>query len=845
MITYEEAAKLPSSEKITLVTCEAVELVKLFDLYSGSIYSKSVDHFVVNVKVSGISLNNALSESLLENEFYFDPTIKKLYVRLAGGVNPKNTDICIVYKFFFSDTPVILPYDFNLGNYVQFEPRVISIGSLGQQLDDENTGIVLESSSSVNFENTDGYFDLIFDSLIWENQNVNFYSWLPVTPINQTRKLFEGVIEAKDFSPLKVSFKVKDFVFRLKNKLNLGVFSEIDGKFEPSMLSKPKRRIYGQVNQLRCQGLDKVLDGFTLDGNVSALIDSVILNGTGTFFLDQVSPGDELFISLEKSIFKVGVESIESNTSLTISKKTEIEILNRPLNIRPSISYRKKNRLWHIAGHKLRQPTTSIVEVVAPNRVRVDSVQDLFAGDSVKINSEFVQIRRISGDVLILQSVLLPAPIIGDTVQKNPVSKVFFGSKELIIDRDFSIINLGNSKIELNDLAEFNITEQRGVGSLFSFVNGSRLITTSASVDLRSIIKPRDWIRKDLVTETSWYEVLDVKEQEITIRTPFAGTNSSNNALMKNVSIVEDDSLITVNCLGIEVDNNWVRTPSQAVRHLILNDAEFDSVNEQSFDKANSSCSFTLSIYLPESLGSESPLVRDVITKINESVFGSLYGNSSWDISYSILNSQKPESFNSIRDEDILSFDVVTDQSIINQIKVNYSPYTDIFTGLDGFESYSETSVFVNNFIGVKKSTERTIYLFEDDKAKIIAQRILMFKSLSNSKVRVKSKMNLALTSVNDKLFLELDRLYLRYGGRDRRKIGIVTSVKKNGYESDIEFTDVGNIFNRIPSISPNTAVIYDLAGRDDVVQFGYILDNQTSTPNPESETDLGNNLIG
>jgi hypothetical protein len=109
----------------------------------------------------------------------------------------------------------------------------------------------------------------------------------------------------------------------------------------------------------------------------------------------------------------------------------------------------------------------------------------------------------------------------------------------------------------------------------------------------------------------------------------------------------------------------------------------------------------------------------------------------------------------------------------------------------------------------------------------------------------VKAKLNLALTSVNDKIFIELDRLYRRYGGRDRRKVGIVTAVKKNGLDTDVEFTDLGNIFNRIPSIAPNTANDYASATRNEVVQWGYVLDNDTLTPLVSSELELGNNLIG
>jgi hypothetical protein len=90
----------------------------------------------------------------------------------------------VTLQMFFSTRPSILPYDLNNGEQVEWDSRIDTIGSLGQQLDDENTGIVLESSSQISLHNKDGFFDDIFDTLIWENQNIEFYSWSPKIPSN-------------------------------------------------------------------------------------------------------------------------------------------------------------------------------------------------------------------------------------------------------------------------------------------------------------------------------------------------------------------------------------------------------------------------------------------------------------------------------------------------------------------------------------------------------------------------------------------------------------------------------------------------------------------------------------
>jgi len=845
-MTFEEAALLPRSEKITLVTCNAVKIAKQFIVYSGDTYYRDVDFLVSGVKESGTSFaQGSGKDSLNLSEFYFEPSEKRLYVRTS--LSPVELNISIIFKLFFSNAPLILPNDLASGFDVEWLPYITLIGSVGQSLDEENTGIVLESQSTVKFINTDGYFDDIFDTLIFENQPIQFYSWFSNVPITEARKIFEGVIESKDFSTNDVTFKVKDLVYKLRNFVDLGLYSDSDGKIQDSLRDKPKRRIYGQVKQLQCAGVDMLLDGFTLTGTVTIAIGTNEMNGTGTSFLTQLSPGDELIFLVAGQPVKVGVESVTSDTVAVISKLIENSVLAQSPVVRPERSFWNTDRVWHVAGHKLREPLTTITSVISNNRFTLGSALDLFDGDRVLINDDTVTIRRISDSILVTENAVSPSPIITDVVRKIPIQKVFFGIKEMIYLRDWDYINTTESKITFNSSAEFNITDERLLGVSCTFTNSSRSVTTSAVVDFRSILRPRDYIRKNSIVsgENVWHEILEVKEQEIILRSAFTGTTGSTTALIKAVDYINDDSLVTVNCLGIESGGAWIKTPSDAVRHLILNDALFSSVNEDSFAKARADCEYILSLPIPLSLAGSRSSVRDEITKINESIFGSLYGDSSNSISFSVLNSNKPEVSSIIRDDDILSFDTVSNNKIANQVKVNYRPFTDTSNGEDATESASYNSGFVDELVGINRTIERTIYIYEADKAEIIAQRIALFGSLSTTTVNIKAKMIFALTSVNDKIFLSLDRLYKRFGGSDRRKIGTVTSVKKSEYGVDIAVTDLGNIYNRVPSIAPDATLDYLGSSADDKVQWGYIVDNDSLTPNALSEENLGCNIIG
>lgn len=840
---YEESLKT-RSEKITLVTCEAVQRAKLFTL-NGSDYERIVDHFVVGVRDSSTSLTKSTTLPLSLNQWHFNPKNKKLTINV--GANPKTKNISLTYRFFFSNAPINLPYDLLSGEVVEWEPYITSIGQIGQQLDDQNTGIVLESSSSITLINSDKRFDSTFDTLIWENQEIKFYSWFPTIPISEKVQLFSGVIESKAFSESQVVFKVKDFVFKLKNQVNLGVFTNLDGTFLPSILSTPKRRIYGRVDKLKCISMEAILDGYLITGTITGALTDLTVTGTGTAFLDEVSPGDDVFVQVNGLDYKLGIETVDSDTQLTLSKELEVSFSASTIKVKPSRPWRKKNRKWHIAGHKLRAPSVEILIVQSSNTFLVADVGDFEAGDEVVINNIQSRVRRISGNKIITSTNIVPVPVAGDLIYKRPIRAVYKDSTLYSYARDYLETNSTEAFVTLDYLAEFNVAEQRKTGVSLVFTNGSRTITTSSTIDLRTIVDTRDWIRSTSATRSTWHEILYVTQQTIVLRTPlsFSGGPYTEEAYYKNIDPIDENSLITVDCLGMERSGVWIKTASDAVRDLVINDAGFLSVNETTFAKAKADCGHTVSIFLPEQIGSSSPLVRDVITKINDSVFGSLYGDSSQNISYSILNSTKPEVSDIIRDDDILSWTVDTNQKIANKVIVNYRPFVDVYNGEDAFKTYIFDSTFVDELIGIQNTIEKTIYLYDDESATVMAQRIALFNSLSVSSVKIKSKMNLSQVLVNDKIFLSLDRLCDRYAGMDQRKIGCVTGVKKDGFGTEISVTDLGNIYNRVPSIAPNTSTSYTTSNADDKIRWGYVLDNDVLTPDPTTEEGLGSGIIG
>lgn len=850
-MNFAEASQLTSSEKITLVTIESAKASKIF-AFSASTGPVGTYFLDVSYFVSGVTINDtklaagSAYNTLTYNQFFFDAPQKKLYFAFATA--PSQADVIVFYKHFFSNKPLILASELTSGTTVEWLPYILSIGSIGQQLDDENKGIVLESSSSIDLIN-DQFFDNLYDTHIWENKKVTFYTWFNGTDISEAKKIFEGVIDSKDYSNTKVVFKVKDFIFKLRNIVNLPLFTTSDGRLPDSLLGTPKRRIYGQVKQMQLAGVDNLLDGYDISGVFSIAIGTATLTGVGSTLLEALSPDDEITFTHLGIQYKYGIESITSNTQAILNKVSEVDVIGVTVSLLPSIPFSSTNRVWHVAGHILRQPEATITAVISSNRFTVNTVEDFYAGDLVNFwTGEQSTIRRISGSEIILETSLATLPNIGDAIIKAPIQKLFFGKKELVYLRDWIDVNYADSVAIIYPSAEFNITQEKSLGVNVTFTNGSRNITTSAIVDLRTILKPRDWIKKNSIVsgEGDWYNVIQVKEQEIIIRSAYTGTTATTSALIKNIDYIQDDSLITCDCLGMQDSSSkWIKTPSDAVKHLVTYDAGFTAINTSSFSLAKDKCDYILSMVVPDRIGGESPLIRDVITKINDSIFGSLYQDNNLNIAYSILNSDKPENLETLTDDDIISYSVNSKSKIFNKISIEYRPFVDHNTGNDTFEVYSEESDFVNRNLEIVNTLERTLYLFEDDKAKIITERLALFNSLSNTTITIRSKMNLFLKTVNDKILMSFDRLFLRFGGADRLKVGMISGIKRSQTEVEIVVSDLGNVYNRVPSIASNTTPNYLSASQDDKVTFGYIVHNDILTPDPSTEENLGNNIIG
>lgn len=847
MSTYDEYSNLPVSEKIQIAWLEPAERLLLWTLHSGAVYKKTVSHFVIDIKVEDTSLTQATSSTLSAGEWFYDLATNIVYVRLSDDSNPDDSYMIGFYRKFYANKPLNLPHDLTAGSEeVHYEGMLKTVSAFNQEVDNSDLiGVALENSGSISFHNTGGEFDAIFDKLFWESKNVKIYSWNEDILLSEKKLLFTGEITNKRYSEKTVSFSIKDQLFRLRQPVTTGRFSLDDGDVNDDIIGKAKRLVFGKVDSLRIQSITQIMDGVTGVGTLSGVAESSTITGSGTGFNIVHSPGDVLKLTINDTLVEYKVNSITDEFTMTIDEEIDATFSGASFTYVPEEGNGIINRKFMVAGHKLRAPSTTVSAPIGFNSFTVADITDFLEDDFITIGSETNYIKRISGSNIITRTNLNSLPSIGTAVSKSPVSAVYYNGNKII---DYTVSkNSTSCEITLAALAEFNVTRETNLGTgTITFTNGSDRVTSTEN-DFTNL-KTNQYIRSGDPTHSTWYKVMQIiDENTLDLRSDYSGSNIGSTAsTAKLVKYVSDCDAVTCDCIGYETSTgSWVKTASDGVKHLI-EAAGLTGIDDDSFTQADIDAPYILSLAIPNTFLGEPQKTRDAIDQINQSVFGSLFNNSDFEMSYNILSAETPNDLTLISDDDIIDYSVATKTDTYKTSLGEYNHFdAGRYTGDSGFSTVEYESDFNKYLTGSTDTETRSIRLYREIDAQIMVERSNFYKSLAQAIIQLKGKLKLSNMSINDKLLIDLDRFYERYGEDDNyQKVAIISKIIRNGLGATVELSDISNIFNRSAKIADNASLDYTSATSAEKILNGYIVDNDTEIPDTTTESAWGTNLI-
>lgn len=966
-----EFTSAQTSEKVIIAHVHAKAQLFNWTVFAGNIYQKQLTYFPVDLKEKLSPLTQVTSiGGLIADTWFYETDTGIIYVNL-DGTDPDTVEMVVKYRFFWANGPVTMSWDLtDAGAHVFYDGRIKESPAFKHKVGVDQKLVSVIGQGNLKLQNNDAELDEIYDTLFFENQEVEIYSWNRDLNFSDAKVVYRGKITNKIYNSTEVLFKVKDPLFDLLQNVPQDVYTDADN-VNTDIQGRYKRWVYGRVDGLRLQSVDQIGDGYALTGtvstttpvkettnftgfpaassfpasgtgayfkinnakdktqyvywydvdngntqpalgldfnyqeiNVSASDDantvaeltsvklannftilaqlgsfntqntdfgettdataetsgltlSVVeqgtnpeaLNGVGTSFLSDTSPGDKISIGTQEFI----ISEVLSDTVLNLDNDPSYFFTGQTAILNPEIPTIVKNREFFVTGHACAELTKTVAAVKQFNRVTLSDTSGLNPGDFVEFaTGERIEIRSIApGNVIVLRQSMITLPSLGSNVIRQPIQSVFVES-ELVDDDKFTISNTGGStnecKVTLDNDVEFQIASTENFGFDATFTNGTRDVTTTDDIDLTQILKPRDYIKPDNVAYTAFYEILSVSTQSLKLRTVFTDPTTTDPAEGKKPVYIGDDTVVSANILGKTVDGEpdgeWLQTSSDVVRDL-LREINVTNINETSFTTAADNNSALVSLMIPASPSGGLETTKSVIDKLAKSTSSALTLDNDLNLQFTNLLPRVPDTPVEINDRDVIGWSIqsVSGELIRNTIVRYRHKDVDRFTLEAGNSTKSFSSDFVETFIGTNASSELDVYLYDDETAETMSHREIYFRSLSRAQITVKTDLRFEEVDIGDHLVVNFERLYKRFGdSTSRKKVCVVVGKTVTGDSMELYLSDNGNIVNRSSIITPNTAPDYATASEDEKLKYGYITDARGITNDDEDTTNI--NLI-
>lgn len=837
--TRQEFIDAASSEKIVLAHINAKQRLINFSLLSGAIYFKTTSYFIDAVAVVGAGTLTRVATlgAVTQGTFYYDINTSRLYINLSDDSDPALSEVIVTNKLFFSNNPVSMPHDLqDTSADVYYDGRISRAPNFSSKIGIEQGLVSTVGSGTIELENGDGGLDEVYDTLVFENQEVAVYSFNRDLPATEAKLIFRGIIHDKGFSSSKVNFGVKDNLFNLLENIPQGIYTEADNVNQNVRGSK-KRWLYGRVDGLKLQSIDQIGDGYTLTGTGSIIGDSATLTGVGTAFLSEVSPGDALTIGT----LEFSVDQVQSDTVIVLDDEADYSISGAQMTLKPARAVTTKNRTLFVADHACAKVVKSITSALQFNRVVLNSTLGLFAGDVVEFQSgERIEIKNIApGNIIVLQQNLITLPAIGSTVTRQPIQDVYVEGARLL-PADYTINNTASSTtVTIDADAEINIAPIKNLNQSLTFTNGSRFIT--GGTELESILEARDLIRPEGILYTTFYEILEVTDTQITLRTPFADPTTTDTAEFKAPKYIGDNTVVSCDALGKTVDGTptgeWIATGSDLIKDLLTEIGLGGRINAATFAAMKQKQNELISIAFPLNPGGSSITVKDAIDKINISTNMSLSLDNDLDLQLESTLVQAPSAAVTIDDSDVVSWRVISKSGKLYEFSDVKYRHTDVdrFTLESGAQAVRKTNKFISNYVGSGKTLERDIYLYNSTAAEIYTERSLYYNSLARSQIEIDTDLRLEGLEIGDVVVLNFKRLYKRFGdAATRKKLASVVGKTVTGEGIKLELSDFGNTFSTSAFITDNGAPDFSGSSSEEKLINGFITDPEGIVDNIE-----------
>jgi len=316
---FEVFVRDPNVEPIYIAEIDMKMTLSGFTNTSGNVYEVLIDERGLEIDATwrdGVGLDDSpdsiASVEALENSYWWNTSVRKLYVHVTGGLDPDGvffmeggfTHLIPSKNFTYADTLCTLPPWLSTS----------SIPGTTQEIKSYYEGSYRLSTGSISFANAlsegEYYFDKRFETFTWIGAKLSIYVGKDsFSTLAQFKKMFSAYISNKEINDAKITFSLGDVREGLERNLVLNTYSQTEYPgMEEDFEGEEKLKAWGYLTGIPPVPIgtydedEKTSAKFHFHDGRSWGVEKVTLNGvTKTKGTDYAAPGD-YYVDLRRSI---------------------------------------------------------------------------------------------------------------------------------------------------------------------------------------------------------------------------------------------------------------------------------------------------------------------------------------------------------------------------------------------------------------------------------------------------------------------------------------------------------------------------------------------------------------
>jgi hypothetical protein len=269
-MSYSTDLEIPSVKTdMYAVLCPRLR-VETFTLSSGSVYYWDLvgTDYVTAVEIDGTALAGGVSSVLSAGQFYFDFSLKRLYIRTTDSSTPNDNYVVVLSEVYVATEPRYLPRDptNSSDQEVFFEPCLAVPPTIKATMSDAVYGLLPTQTSNIQLFN-DGKLMPIFDDCSFNLAPVYLYHRVGEGYTSSSfKKIYQGRCGNIRVDTKSIDISLYDEVSTFDQNLSSSYFpSEVLSlKYvDPTYVGSAIPEIFGTV-----EGLRGVPIAYPINGNV-------------------------------------------------------------------------------------------------------------------------------------------------------------------------------------------------------------------------------------------------------------------------------------------------------------------------------------------------------------------------------------------------------------------------------------------------------------------------------------------------------------------------------------------------------------------------------------------------